>query len=269
MADSGLIFAVGAKILLGLVGVPTSATASALARTVGAPFAAALNSKLVMVSALDLPLWDLGLGLTGQGTANVIELLASVGSSEGCRSGGWCDPDFLEGGLPWFTFDERKTEFSIWSLMNAPLITATDVRPMSAEDKAVYLNTEIIAVNQDEAALPGERLWNQTNGLQLWRKLIFDRRGPVDSNKPYSWSPPRPINTDPSHFMNQAVVVYNSANVAQEVTVTWKDLGWPEGSVTVRDLWAHKVLGSDTSGFATGSIPPHGSVMWKVTRSSR
>src|SRR4051812_10972523 len=63
--------------------------------------------------------------------------------------GGWNDPDMLEvgnGGLP---ANEARAHFSLWALLNAPLIAGNDIRSMSADTRSILTNSEVIAVDQD------------------------------------------------------------------------------------------------------------------------
>lgn len=55
-------------------------------------------------------------------------------------------------GLKGCTFEEYKLHFSLWALLNSPLMIGCDIRDMSEETKQILLNREVIAVNQDPAA---------------------------------------------------------------------------------------------------------------------
>jgi len=59
-----------------------------------------------------------------------------------------------------------------------------------------------------------------------------------------------------------AVGLFNRGEAAATVVVRWADLGL-EGSPAVRDLWAHKDLGTIADQFSA-SVPPHGVVLIKV-----
>jgi alpha-galactosidase len=68
--------------------------------------------------------------------------------------GAWNDPDMLEVGNGGMTNDEYITHFSLWAIMKAPLVIGCDITNMSAETKNILMNTEVIAINQDD-------LWQQ------------------------------------------------------------------------------------------------------------
>ncbi len=63
------------------------------------------------------------------------------------------DPDMLVGSTPgaavYNTPDQARTQFSLWSIMAAPLLIGSNVRNMSAWDLETYTNAEVIAIDQD------------------------------------------------------------------------------------------------------------------------
>lgn len=80
--------------------------------------------------------------------------------------GAWNDPDMLEVGNGNLTQEENKAHFSLWCMMNAPLILGNDVRkfilPDGSVDKenAVYkilTNKDMIAINQDPLGIQCRR----------------------------------------------------------------------------------------------------------------
>jgi hypothetical protein len=64
----------------------------------------------------------------------------------------WNDPDMLEVGLGDFDENhlvEARTHFSLWSMINAPLLIGADLRTMPKPLLDIVGNLEIIALNQD------------------------------------------------------------------------------------------------------------------------
>lgn len=183
-----------------------------------------------------LPLWTwpplaAGEGF-GQGTVNIIEYMATVHPSQHSGPYGYIDPDFLETLFLSLPFTESRTEYSFWSLWSAPLIIATDIRNMSAEFASIVTNPEVIAVDQDVAGIAGERMFNGTDGAQVWVK--------------------------PLHKGDRAVILFNSGDTATiTVSVTWDMLGWTLGdTVLVRDLWNRENVGSFQTGY-NATVKPH------------
>lgn len=73
--------------------------------------------------------------------------------------GGYNDPDMLEVGNGKLTYDQNKSHFNLWCMMNAPLILGNDLRKFVKEDGTVdesnlvlqiVTNEKMIAINQDD-----------------------------------------------------------------------------------------------------------------------
>ncbi|MFD1537646.1 RICIN domain-containing protein [Nonomuraea guangzhouensis] len=151
--------------------------------------------------------------------------------------GGWNDPDMLEVGVGGVTGTEGRAHFSLWSLLNAPLIAGNDIRTMSADTRTILTNTEVIAVNQDWGGRQGHKISDNGN-LEVWRKPMSN--GSV------------------------AVVLLNRGTSTSTVSTTASALGLGSASsYSVRDLWAHTT--SSSSGTISASVPGHGAAMYVVT----
>jgi len=150
--------------------------------------------------------------------------------------GHWNDPDMLEIGNGGMRHDEYITHMTLWCLLAAPLLAGNDLTHVTPEDSAILLNKEAIAVDQDAKGLQGHRV-SAEGPLEVWAKPLAD--GSV------------------------AVGLFSRAG-AFPVKVNFKDLGFT-GSVHVRDLWAHKDLGSFENDF-TAQVPRHGAVMLRVSK---
>lgn len=81
--------------------------------------------------------------------------------------GAWNDPDMLEVGNGNLTHEENKSHFSLWCMMNAPLILGNDVRKFVKEDGSVdtenkvyqiLTNKKMIAINQDPLGVQCRRI---------------------------------------------------------------------------------------------------------------
>jgi alpha-galactosidase len=162
--------------------------------------------------------------------------------------GHFLDPDMLTVGFNGISDLEGRTTFNLWCILGAPLMIGTDVRPgggalapaITAATINTLTNAEVIAVDQDPLCAVG--------------------RPVADSTAVYA----KPLGSLTSG--QYAVLLLNRLSTAQNITVNWQDLGLTGGSsATVRDLWAHQDLGSFTDRFTGTNIPPHGSMMIKVT----
>jgi alpha-galactosidase len=149
--------------------------------------------------------------------------------------GRWNDPDMLEVGNGHMTDDEYRTHMSLWALVASPLLAGNDVRAMSDATKAILLNKEVIAIDQDPL---GKQASPRKNGdLETWIKPLAD--GSI------------------------AVGVVNLGNAPTQAAVNSRDLQ-PGGTVTTaRDLWAHKDV-AFKDGVYANMIPSHGVLLLRV-----
>ncbi|MFI7705599.1 glycoside hydrolase family 27 protein [Nonomuraea sp. NPDC049480] len=178
---------------------------------------------------------------TGDIAANWNSIMGILDQQVGLEAysgpGGWNDPDMLEVGVGALTPTEGRAHFSLWSLLNAPLIAGNDLRAMSAETRSILTNTEVIAVNQDWGGRQGHKISDNGN-LEVWRKPMSD--GSV------------------------AAVLLNRGTSTSTVSTTASALGLGSASsYSVRDLWAHTT--SSSSGTISASVPGHGAAMYTVT----
>ncbi len=150
--------------------------------------------------------------------------------------GHWNDPDMLEIGNGHMTDDEYRTHMSLWALAAAPLLAGNDIRTMSDATKAILLNKEVIAVDQDPL---GKQASPVSHGqLQTWVKPLAD--GSV------------------------AVGLVNLGSSAAQGKIMAADLPLHGGAGQARDLWAHKDV-TFTNGVYTATVPSHGVLILRVT----
>lgn len=104
-------------------------------------------------------------------------ILQQTSGPNGKYGGHWHDPDMLLdgehelGGLPGITLEEGKTQFGMWSLLAAPLIMGNDLRNVSDAAKAVLLNEEVIAIDQDPLGMMGLRI-TPKNSTEVWARNL-------------------------------------------------------------------------------------------------
>ncbi|MEO8779835.1 MAG: glycoside hydrolase family 27 protein [Rhodanobacter sp.] len=169
-----------------------------------------------------------------QGIMDILDQQAAL--SHASHPGAWNDPDMLEVGNGYLTDDENRAHFSLWSLLNAPLIAGNDLRSMSEEVRTVLTNRDVIAVDQDWGGRQGYRA-SGSGHTEVWAKPMSD--GSV------------------------AVVLLNRGRGPVDIATTATAVGVKDAaSYTVRDLWKH------TQGTSQGSIqtsvPTHAVVMFRI-----
>ncbi len=141
--------------------------------------------------------------------------------------GYWNDPDMLVTGDQGLTLEEQKVHFALWCVMSSPLILGNDPRTISPEEKAIILNKNAIAVNQDPTE-QGKRI-KEEGPAEIWVKKLKDGR--------------------------MAVLLLNRDDkVGQNVFLNLADIGITQ-KVKAWDIYGDKLLGS-FSGSITQKIAP-------------
>jgi alpha-galactosidase len=182
----------------------------------------------------------------GEGILDIVDVNGELAAYSG--PGHWNDPDMLvvglygrkgpsgDGGGVGCTDREYQSQFSLWAMMDAPLIATNDLRDMKAVAKNILLNPEVIALDQDAL------------GRQAVRKLKND-----------TWN----IFVKPLANGDYAVAILNRSAVSQNITIPFAGLGL-EGSFRIRDLWLHKVTGK--SDHWKGSVQSHETKVFRLKK---
>lgn len=161
-----------------------------------------------------------------------------------CSPGRFNDMDMLQVGRG-MSYEEDKSHFSMWAIMNSPLLLGNDLRTISKETLSIVTNKEIIALNQDPLCYQARKL-QDTLGVQTWA---------------------RPLVTTVSG--NVAVALLNTKNEPTTVTLDISLLGInTEKTYTVRDLWKHQNLKLPATGSHTLTLPAHGVLVLTVKGTS-
>ena len=84
--------------------------------------------------------------------------------------GHWNDPDMLEVGNG-MSVSEDRAHFTMWCMMAAPLLLGNDLTAMSDEVKAIILNKDVIAIDQDPLGVQGLR-YRKDGDLEFWFKPL-------------------------------------------------------------------------------------------------
>jgi alpha-galactosidase len=154
------------------------------------------------------------------------------------RPGGWNDPDALSIGNGNLTAGEKRVQFSVWSILSAPLLAGNDLSTMDDETRDVLTNDRLIALNQDPL------------GLQA---ALIRREGDVDVlAKPLAECGAR------------AVVFWNRGEASAEVSITWEELWLARGPAAVHELWSDAPLETGPEG-VTVAVAGHDAVALRVT----
>ncbi len=137
--------------------------------------------------------------------------------------GGWNDPDMLVvGTVGWgephptrLTPNQQYTHFSLWCLLNAPLLLGCDLSRLDAFTLGLLANDEVIAVNQDPLGRQAARVLRD-DAVEVWAKPMED--GSIVAG------------------------LFNRSMLTADLTLDFKTVGLT-GPQRVRDLWRQQDLG--------------------------
>lgn len=155
------------------------------------------------------------------------------------------DMDMLQVGRG-MGYEEDKTHFTMWCMMNSPLLAGNDLRRMSNETINILTNKEIIALNQDPLVYQARRLIDNGD-LELWaRPLISTMSGKV------------------------AVTLLNRSNKAETISFNLNSVGIDVSKgYSYRDLWAKKDFENSKIDTLSFEVPKHGVVVLSITGTSK
>ena len=151
------------------------------------------------------------------------------------------DMDILQVGRG-MTYEEDKTHFSMWCILNSPLIAGNDLLTVTEETLSILKNEEVIALNQDPMVYQARKLADDGD-LELWSK-------PLKST----------INGE------VAIVLLNRSDKEASMSFDLKEVGISAADgYTFRDLWSKHDYPSSTEETRLFDIPAHGVVVLKAT----
>lgn len=153
------------------------------------------------------------------------------------RPGAFLDPDFLVAGIGALSESEQRAQFSLWSILSAPLLASNDLTQMSEVTRSILTNQDVIALNQDPLALQAAQV-RKEGDLEVFAKPLAECGA-------------------------RGVVLFNRGENSVTTTLSWPEIWLPASPTRVLDLWSQEELESDR--FAVEiTIPPHDVRVLKV-----
>lgn len=141
-----------------------------------------------------------------------------------------------------YTVVEQQAIFTLWSMVQAPMIIGADVTTVNAGTRALLTNAALKGMSEAIGVAWEARRANTTaEGYVAWRAT-----SKVAAAAGY-------------------VAVFNLWNATQAVAVPWLDLGLPAGprGGNVTDLWTATVLPAGGAAL-TATLPAHGVLLISV-----
>lgn len=173
-----------------------------------------------------------------------IKQLALSQLNKECYSGPYCynDVDMLVVGMygkgnvahGGCTDEEYRTHFSLWCLMDSPLMIGCDIRNMNQATKEILTNKEMIEINQDPEGRQAYTIkhWNDPD-LLIYVKLLSDG--------------------------SYAFGFFNMSDKEGEAALHFWDVGLPTSAgygFLLRDVWQHEDIGVFKEGYKC-RLKPH------------
>ena len=171
---------------------------------------------------------------------------------------GWNDPDMMVVGLDgdgwasgkgWMseedrcrgcTVNEYGAHFALWCMLSAPLLMGHDVRQSKPEIEKILLNRELIAINQDDLAVPAYTLPPMSNHDIILAKPLYG--GDI------------------------AFLLLNETDSPKKMILSWECCGWEiSDRIKVRDVTEHTELGEFTTGLYS-YVEPHSAKVFRAAR---
>jgi alpha-galactosidase len=116
-------------------------------------------------------------------------------------------------------------------------MAGNDLTTMDASTKAILMNREIIAVDQDPLGRQASRIV-KNGDLEVWARPLVDG--------------------------GRAVLFLNRGRIPGSISVEWPALGYPAHlKASVRDLWQAKPIPA-TAGRITAKVSPHDVVVYRI-----
>lgn len=158
--------------------------------------------------------------------------------------GHYNDMDMLQVGRG-MTYEEDKTQFSMWCLMHSPLLLGNDLTTLTEETKEIITNKELIELNQST--------------------FVYQARRLVDYGETEVWA--KPITSTMSGIV--AVALLNRTDQEEKISFNLKDVGLDASKgYETKDLWSKDMQPTSQATSITKLVPAHGVVVLKITGTS-
>ena len=139
------------------------------------------------------------------------------------------------------TEEEYQTHFSLWAMMNSPLMIGCDIRKLTDATKKILLNKDLIAINQDIECRSPFRLNCVSNGPDVFALVKFLSNGDL------------------------AIALFNMGDIPASVAVDFWDIGLTVHANKMLEFYdciEHKQLGAKEEVFSE-VVAAHGSKVYR------
>ncbi|TCC46508.1 alpha-galactosidase [Kribbella capetownensis] len=159
---------------------------------------------------------------------------ANARHPEVVKPGAFSDPDYLAPELG-MTDEEFRSQLTLWAVAAAPLVVGSDIRKLSATTISMLTDPDVLAINQDRAAVQAVRV-GAAGTTETWVKRLADG--------------------------SRAVVLLNRGDSAKTITTTASAVGLRGARFTLKNAWTNKV--TESAGTISAAVPAHGTALFRV-----
>ena len=189
---------------------------------------------------------------------------------------GWNDPDMLMIGMNGLTTTMCKTHFTMWCMMNSPLMLGLDLRRVTKGDELynIISNRELIALNQDALGIQAKRIYttyrDAETSEQASPKLPAAKEYITDNDRVDLLAKPLSDGSLALSFLN--ISETKKEGVSVDLSLIQKMLGKkiPDGFTAakkfcIRDLWTGNQSERSASEFSCPALDPCDNFTIKIT----
>ncbi|MEN8251723.1 MAG: glycoside hydrolase family 27 protein [Bacteroidota bacterium] len=154
-----------------------------------------------------------------------------------CSHGHYNDMDMLQVGRG-MSYEEDKAHFSMWCMMNSPLVLGNDLTQISKETLQIISNQDLIAINQNPFAYQARKIVDNGETEIFARPLYSTMSGKV------------------------AVALLNRSDKKQTISLDLKQIGINiNDSYRITDLWSKETIDGLKKVKLDYNVSEHGAIV--------
>lgn len=187
---------------------------------------------------------------------------------------GWNDPDMLMVGMKGMTTQMSQTHFTMWCMMNSPLMLGLDLRRVTKGDELynIIANADLIALNQDPLGIQAKRIFTtSTNGNNDTPITNSDKAYITDCNRVDILAKPLADGSLALSFFNLSQEK-KTGNFSADLSLIKNFLGnklpadfYEASTFSVKNLWTGEKTENTSGTFCVNSLVACGNSTFRIT----
>ena len=187
---------------------------------------------------------------------------------------GWNDPDMLMVGMKGMTTQMNQTHFTMWCMMNSPLMLGLDLRRVTKGDELynIIANADLIALNQDPLGIQAKRIFTtSTNGNNDTTINNSDKAYITDCNRVDILAKPLADGSLALSFFNLSQEK-KTGNFSADLSLIKNFLGnklpadfYEASTFSVKNLWTGEKTENTSGTFCVNSLAACGNCTFRIT----